>query len=42
MKSPKIVAKPISKGDVDVGADATCQRLEKLSENAPELISYIF
>jgi hypothetical protein len=42
MKSPKMVVKPVGKGDIDVGADATCQRPEKSSENAPELISCIF
>ena len=42
VKSPKMVVKPVGKGDAYVGADAACRRLEKSLENAPELISSIF
>ena len=42
MKSPKMLAKRVGKGDADVGANAACRRPEKLRENAPELISCIF
>ena len=39
VKSPKMVAMPVDKGDANVGADAMCRRPEKSHENATELIS---